>query len=937
MNQEFLRMQKLAGIKPAQEDYNEVINILTEAYLYTHYYSKGILKENINEINLKGVANKIKDKFSKLPLKAKQSTKKVVDAIKSTGFNPVEIIGDASKIKGEDIKKALDSIRATRTLNLAKKLQEAEGDNTAPEFTNINQLKDLKPGNSFIWKGEEDLEAKWNSQKIEVNPAQNKFGLIPNTEYIVQPPSVIMLGPDGKEEPVEVPAQIWAKKEVEYNAKAKGGSKTMDFFRFIANKIGLKKAFAILGIASIAGGAAAPTLSLFNDLGLQGFYNIGALASEDDQGVLDIVNKATEDLTNNVDGEGDNEIDKQLPTSGKSYNTEIDDSEVVRGLDDNNVDTQGLEVTDNTATTQTYVTGEGTLDDVSINDAADELAEKTIEDLNIQLDDAEGENLTKISLKIKYGAAVSHNQGADSNVSNDGGDLLDQRLDSSEKVAKLAAQKVQDVIAKTYGDDINVDISFEKVDNHNSIDDQKIQTAEDFLETQSSFQSSESDIETSTKEGEPIKLLYYQFLAEPDKLGPTPLGIKKGEQGKKPSEKPSEKPSGEPKSTIDKIVVTPLPSSTDSEMERDVKAISNLNRQSQIAFLLAKTNPGENQEKPGLNLFKALGLNTSTNITAGELNSIADQGIYKGKEVSMEAEDLAKAIRRLVKSKPTIINAYAKLTGVKTKEKAARGSITQKGVTGKSASAPIRESFSNLTQLLSEAADDININNLLKSVGSLSTQQEAYLAKLVNVMYVGDQGGDVLDSESSEDKNFKAEYDKIKSPLASREKGEKYVFLDKKQDQIKPQSDADRLGSEISKNKIVTTDLTRINTQDEVRDLIVQLVGLLSPNLVQDKSNLKTIMFGVRNRLKEGTSTDVSKVVQDIVRNPTIVNRFKNINSVEEAIQVILREILPFLNKSLLTKKGDQVTASTALKNAVIGAANIISSPKFTPSKPETK
>ncbi len=204
-------------------------------------------------------------------------------------------------------------------------------------------------------------------------------------------------------------------------------------------------------------------------------------------------------------------------------------------------------------------------------------------------------------------------------------------------------------------------------------------------------------------------------------------------------------------------------------------------------------------------------------------------------------------------------------------------------------------------------------------------------------MYVGDQGGDVLDSESSEDKNFKVEYDKIKSPLASREKGEKYVFLDKKQDQVKPQSDADRLGSEVGKNKIITTDLTRINTQDEVRDLIVQLVSLLSPNLVQDKSNLKTIMFGIRNRLKEATSTDVSKVVQDIMRNPTIVNRFKTINSVEEAVQAILREILPFLNPSLFTKKGDQVTSSTALKNAVIGAANIISSPKFTPSNIEQK
>ena len=44
MNREFLRMQQLAGVKSAQEDYSEIINILTEVYLYNNYYSKGILK-----------------------------------------------------------------------------------------------------------------------------------------------------------------------------------------------------------------------------------------------------------------------------------------------------------------------------------------------------------------------------------------------------------------------------------------------------------------------------------------------------------------------------------------------------------------------------------------------------------------------------------------------------------------------------------------------------------------------------------------------------------------------------------------------------------------------------------------------------------------------------------------------------------------------------
>ena len=59
MNQQFLRMQQLAGIKPAKEDYNEVIDILVELHLHTNYYSEGILKENINE----GIIDNLKNKF----------------------------------------------------------------------------------------------------------------------------------------------------------------------------------------------------------------------------------------------------------------------------------------------------------------------------------------------------------------------------------------------------------------------------------------------------------------------------------------------------------------------------------------------------------------------------------------------------------------------------------------------------------------------------------------------------------------------------------------------------------------------------------------------------------------------------------------------------------------------------------------------------------
>ena len=63
MNQQFLRMQQLAGVKsqPAFDDL--VIEALTEYHLYVNYYSKGILKENINEGIFTGIKNKLAKTF----------------------------------------------------------------------------------------------------------------------------------------------------------------------------------------------------------------------------------------------------------------------------------------------------------------------------------------------------------------------------------------------------------------------------------------------------------------------------------------------------------------------------------------------------------------------------------------------------------------------------------------------------------------------------------------------------------------------------------------------------------------------------------------------------------------------------------------------------------------------------------------------------------
>jgi hypothetical protein len=138
--------------------------------------------------------------------------------------------------------------------------------------------------------------------------------------------------------------------------------------------------------------------------------------------------------------------------------------------------------------------------------------------------------------------------------------------------------------------------------------------------------------------------------------------------------------------------------------------------------------------------------------------------------------------------------------------------------------------------------------------------------------------------------------------------------FDKTSKNTKDQPDVDRVGVEIGKRKDLQKYLKLINRKDELKDLILGIVNIFNPDLIKDKGKLRTIMFGMRNRITE-EEKDASTAIQNILKNPTLINRFKNINNVEEAIQTILREIIPFLNPEFLKDKSQ-------VRGAVIAAAN---------------
>jgi hypothetical protein len=412
---------------------------------------------------------------------------------------------------------------------------------------------------------------------------------------------------------------------------------------------------------------------------------------------------------------------------------------------------------------------------------------------------------------------------------------------------------------------------------------------------------------------------------------------------KKKLKKPSKPPLDEPPVTgTDKTSDTTDPkpeekSGIDSapsiDPGRDITNIANLNRNSQIAFVLAKTNNK-------LNLYRQLGIKNIIDIPDGEFNNIATKGEYNGKPVTPQAKLLAQNVIRSRKNPNAFINAYAKITGTNLGGRRRKASITT-GAKGKSSSAPIKENEISSIDLLEASIDKILADNSRQT----TFKQKAFLAKLINVMYFGEEGEDVLDIESSTDDRFKKEYEEIKSPLGSQEKGERYVYFDKLQNKNPDKYDTKVIKNIVSKIPQLSILLNKINTKAELADFILALflhTNEQGSSLFSDKKifatntgKVRSALFGLNNRIpktlqeilfgeaEETPETpdknlfDVEKFYKLIDSKPTLLAKLKNIDNIEEFYQLCLRVIFPLLNNSFKTESG-----VSQLKQAIALAAN---------------
>ena len=435
-------------------------------------------------------------------------------------------------------------------------------------------------------------------------------------------------------------------------------------------------------------------------------------------------------------------------------------------------------------------------------------------------------------------------------------------------------------------------------------------------------------------------------LNEKTKKDPTPkpqsfipLDARKEKAPKLPSKPPLDEPpvtgTDEPSDTTD-----PKPeekSGIDSapliDTGRDITNIANLNRNSQIAFVLAKTNNK-------LNLYRQLGIKNIIDIPDGEFNNIATKGEYNGKPVTPQAQLLAQNVIRSRKNPNAFINAYAKITGTNRGGNRRKASITT-GAKGKSSSAPIKENEISSIDLLEASIDKILADNSRQT----TFKQKAFLAKLINVMYFGEEGEDVLDIESSTDDRFKKEYKEIPSPLGNQEKGERYVYFDKLQNKNPDKYDTKVTKNIVSKIPQLSILLNKINTKAELADFILALflhTNEQGSSLFSDKKifatntgKVRSALFGLNNRIpktlqeilfgeaEETPETpdknlfDVEKFYKLIDSKPTLLAKLKNIDNIEEFYQLCLRVIFPLLNDTFKTETG-----VSQLKQAIALAAN---------------
>jgi len=369
-------------------------------------------------------------------------------------------------------------------------------------------------------------------------------------------------------------------------------------------------------------------------------------------------------------------------------------------------------------------------------------------------------------------------------------------------------------------------------------------------------------------------------------------------------------PSGTGSETLPKTEPSPSTPSSPQDIKATATEFSKLNRNGQIATVLSKINPG-------LDISKKLGQGKITSYT--DANLTATQG---------DAKKLAALIMNIRKNPDALLKKVANATGIKLEPRAK--AVTTKVTKGTQAQLQaIKES--SLISLLREAMiDQISDEDIKKN-------QDMILA-LLGTMYAsaGNTELSIVPKDS-------AQAQKLKDMGFAPQPGGNYVFLapgqtkaqvqnfDTQADKIKTQPDITRVDKKSGAATTYKTALSRIKTPNDFADLIVKLIPLTNTQFQQDTTKVNSAFSSLRNRIKiQESVADVDMVVDIIKKDSIFSGLLSNVNTAEEFVQLILRDIVPDLPPAL--KQGENIKK---VKSAIITAANNYKKQSTTTQSPQ--
>ena len=341
---------------------------------------------------------------------------------------------------------------------------------------------------------------------------------------------------------------------------------------------------------------------------------------------------------------------------------------------------------------------------------------------------------------------------------------------------------------------------------------------------------------------------------------------------------------------------------------------SKLNRNGQIATVLASINPK---------------LNIAQYKEIGPIKSYTDRELLNPNIKDEKAKELARLIVTVRKNPNSLLKKVSGATGIPFNVRAkAVSTQASKSTQAQLQSPSVKES----QELFQEALVD-DIFTKLGIQDSDLVKNKIKLAGYLGSMYAkeGDTDLSILDNDKLSDDD-KKELQKVGFGFTPQS-GNNYVFLKGRSAADvgvtrtnKVQADTARVLNSINKNSSLKASFKRISNRDELKGLIIAIIGYINDRFQQNASQIKTDLITLRNQYKSPTTIkeeekplnlpDVNSAVKIIDNYPGLKTELDRINTREELIQ-FLRGLIAFLDPALASKEAD-------VKAAYQGAANSI-------------